>query len=196
MKNVSIVVLIVVAGLAAWFWRQEGISRARAEAAIQSYADSLLVVRSAHEAELVLHEASRERFASDTLRLTNQLTNQRLTISRLRASGDSLERVLALDTSATPGDSLAAYRQIAATRLQEARSCGIALVVSDSLFTGCTSLLARSDSIIVAERNLRLATERLAEQYRRLSKPSIFQKVAKGLPWLGVGAGIVCLLKC
>ena len=195
MKNVSIVVLIVVAGLAAWMWRQEGISRARAEAAIQSYADSLLVVRSAQEAELVLHEASRAQFANDTLRLTNQLTNQRREIRGLRASGDSMERVLALDTSATPGDSLAAYRQIAATRLSEARSCGIALVVSDSLFNGCTGLLARSDSLIVNERELRLATERLAERYRRLSKPSIFQKVAKGLPYLAAGLVVGLVLQ-
>ena len=194
MKNLSIVVLIVVAGLAAWMWRQEGIDRAKAEAAIQSYADSLLVVRSAHEAELVLHEASRERFANDTLRLTNQLTSQRLTISRLRASGDSLERVLAADT--TPSDSITTLVRVAATRLSEARSCGIALVVSDSLFTGCTSLLAATDTLLTNERELRLATERLAERYRRLSNPSIFQKVVKGLPWLGVGAGIVCLLKC
>ena len=195
MKNVSIVVLIVVAGLAAWFWRQEGISRARAEAAIQSYADSLLAVRSAHEDLIVLHAADRAQFANDTLRLTNQLTSQRLTISRLRASGDSLERVLALDTSATPGDSLAAYQQIAATRLSEARTCGIALTVSDSLFDGCTGLLARSDTLLTNERELRLATERLAERYRRLSKPSIFQKVAKGLPYLAAGLVVGLVLQ-
>ena len=195
MKNLSIVVLIVVAGLAAWMWRQEGISRARAEAQVQAYADSLLVVRSAHEAELVLHEASRERFANDTLRLTKQLTSQRLTIRQLRRAGDSLSNELALDTLATSGDSIAVLRQIADTRLAEARTCGIALTVSDSLFDGCTGLLARSDSLIVNERELRLATERLAEQYRRLSKPSIFQKVAKGLPYLAAGLVVGLVLQ-
>jgi len=69
-------------------------------------------------------------------------------------------------------------------------------VVSDSLFTGCTSLLAATDTLLTNERELRLATERLAEQYRRLSHPSIFQKVAKGLPWAAVGGAIVCVLKC
>ena len=143
------------------------------------------VARAAQEADSVRFEAAKSQFASDTLRLTSQLTSQRLTIARLRASGDSLERVLASDT--TPSDSITTLVRVAATRLQEARTCGVALVVSDSLFDGCTGLLARSDTLLANERELRLATERLADQYRRLSKPSIFQKVAKGFPWLGVG---------
>ena len=194
MKNLTLVILAVAALITAYLWRQEGIATAKAEARVQAFADSVEVARAAQEADSVRFEAAKSQFASDTLRLTSQLTSQRLTISRLRASGDSLERVLASDT--TPSDSITTLVRVAATRLQEARTCGLALTVSDSLFDGCTGLLARSDTLLANERELRLATERLADQYRRLSKPSIFQKVAKGLPWLGVGGAIVCILKC
>ena len=187
MKNLTLVILAVAALITAYLWRQEGIATAKAEAEVASLLAEIATADSLLDIARSQYENDRSQFASDTLRLTSQLTSQRLTIARLRASGDSLESALAIDTSATSGDSVAIMRQIAAIRLQEARTCGVALMVSDSLFDGCTGLLGRSDTLLTNERELRLATERLAERYRRLSKPSIFQKVAKGLPWLGVG---------
>ena len=68
-------------------------------------------------------------------------------------------------------------------------------MVSDSLFNGCTGLLARSDTLLTNERELRLATERLAERYRKLSHPSFWQRVSKGLPWLGAGLVVGLVLQ-
>ena len=196
MKNLTLVILAVAALITAYLWRQEGIATAKAEAEVASLLAEIATADSLLDIARSQYENDRSQFASDTLRLTNQLTSQRLTIARLRASGDSLESALAVDTSATSGDSIATFRRIMAIRLQEARTCGVSLDSTQTLFDGCTGLLGRADSLLDEERGIRRQTEVLAERYRRLSKPSIFQKVAKGLPWLGVGAGIVCLLKC
>jgi len=190
-----LVILVVVAAVSvlAFGWRAEGIKRAIAEQAAEqlrhALADSAVVLDSIRKA----YAEDKNRWAGDTLRLTQQIASLRRDVRILRFQGDSLESVLANDTSLQRGDSIAVLRQIADTRLAEARTCGVALDSTRSLFDGCTGLLARSDSLLARERGLRLAQERLTEEYKKMARPGFFARIGRGVPWLvgGFVSGVV-----
>jgi len=178
----------------AWGWRDAAVSAALASAEADRTRDSITLLVRAQDSARTQFENDRSQFANDTLRLVKQLRTAKLQLASLRTQGDSLEAVLGTLGDSATDSTVAVLRQLAATRLQEARTCGMAMDSTQHLFEGCAGLLSRADTLLNQERALRLATERLAETYKRMSQPSIFQKVSKGLPWLAVGVVIGAVL--
>ena len=187
---------LVCAALAimAFGWRDAAVSAALASAEADRTRDSITLLVRLQDSARTQFENDRSQFANDTLRLVKQVRAAKLQLASLRTQGDSLEAVLGTLGDSTPDSTIYVLRQLAATRLQEARTCGVALDSTQHLFEGCAGLLSRADTLLNQERALRLATERLAETYKRMSQPSIFQKVSKGLPWLAVGVVIGAVL--
>ena len=189
---ISLAVLAVT--FLAWGWRDAAVSAALASANADRTRDSITLLVRLQDSARTQFENDRSQFENDTLRLVKQLRAAKLQLARLRTQGDSLEAVLGTLGDSAPDSTIYVLRQLAATRLQEARTCGVALDSTQHLFEGCAGLLSRADTLLNQERALRLATERLAETYKRMSQPSIFRKLEKGLPWLAVGVVIGAVL--
>lgn len=178
-------------GLSVWGWHAESVKRALAEARAVQLADSLTRTGTQLDSVRTAFRHREAAWAIDTLRLTHQIADARRTIAGLSHRGDSLGLVLVRDTTAA--DSLATLTVLADIRLQEARSCRTALDTALALYDGCTGLLGRADSLLVAEHAQRVATERLAEEWRKAARPGWLAKLWRGVPYLaaGVVVGVV-----
>ena len=74
-------------------------------------------------------------------------------------------------------------------------ACTLALSSCDSLGVLLTAEVATRDSVIAILEPSLASTRRLWAAAEKRSRPSLFGKLRAGLPFLGIGAGIVLLFK-
>ena len=192
-------VLVLAIGLLVWGWHSSAVSQARTEALLKVRDDSLTAARVAVNNANNAYVGIKEAYGKDTLRLVVQRDTYKSKMYATGKKADSLAMVaesLASDTTVASVLQIAAFRELAATRLREALSCREALVSSDSLFGACRAAQAHADTLLANEHSLRLATERMMEDYKKLSHPGFLKRIGKGIPYFLVGAGVVCLLRC
>lgn len=193
MTRTALVVLILVGLGAGYCWHRGALKSARASWETDRTADSLATAEAWQDSLQTLRDSARAVYDDSVATWTAELTDLRRMRQTLARRNDSLLTTLSPVVDALPDSTRAVVTAAVRGLASELDACTAEAKKLDGLWTGCQMQLRAADSTITELRDLSRARQELVTRLQRQSQPGLFERIRRGLPWLGVGvlAGFV-----